>query len=182
MNSNSFFKLVIYMINWIKISLIALPVSAAIVALKQGKMKYGYDFLTVDHNWSIVIAIGIGIVFNTWHAMSFENVGNVDPKQYLKMRQKFMITDSKWSVEQLRIKVEVLLMKHPKKLTLLNSSNNHYKFLVRNGYGFKDILTLDLSEAGVEISSGPKSPIAIVDMARNLKNNKDISKHLKQVG
>jgi hypothetical protein len=182
MNSRSLFKLVIYMINWIKISLIAFPVAAALVAFKQGKMKYGYDFLTVDHNWSIIIAIGVGIVFNTWHAMSFENVGNVDPKQYLKMRQRFVITNSKWSREQLAIKVEALLLKHPKRMTMLSKSNESYRFLVRNGYGFNDIVTLSLKDTGVEISSGPKSPLAIVDMARNLKNSKDISKHLKEVG
>lgn len=182
MNSKSLFKLVIYLVNWIKLSLITLPVSAALVAMKQGKMKYGYDFLTVNHNWSLVIAIGIGMVLNTWHAMSFEEEKNIDPKQYLKMRQRFMITNSAWTPEMLRIKVEALLAKHPKRMTLLNSSQDVFKILVRNGYGFKDIVTLERKNEGVEIYSRPKSPIALIDLARNLRNTKEISKHLKEVG
>ncbi|MFT5511664.1 MAG: hypothetical protein ACI8SE_000057 [Bacteroidia bacterium] len=182
MNSRSLFKLVIYLINWLKISLIAFPVAAALITFKQGKMKYGYDFLTVDHNWSIIIAIGVGIVFNTWHAMEFETVGNVDPKQYLKMRQRLTITNSQWTTDQLQIKVEALMLKHPKRMSMLTKSNNLYKILVRNGYGFKDIVTLERKDDGVEITSVPKSRIAIVDMARNLKNTKEISKYLKEVG
>lgn len=182
MNSKSLFKLVIYVINWIKLSLIVLPVSAALVAMKQGKMKYGYDFLTVDHSWSLVIAVGIGMVLNTWHAMRFEETGNVDPKQYLKMRQRFMIKNSPWTPEQLRIKIEALLQRHPKRMEVRSQNPNSCELLVRNGYGFKDIVTLALKENGVEVYSRPKSPIAIIDLARNLNNCLEISKHLKEVG
>jgi len=182
MNSRSLFKLVIYFINWLKVSLVALPVAAALITFKQGKMKYGYDFLTVDHNWSIIIAIGIGIIFNTWHAMEFEKIGNVDPKLYLKMRQRFMITNSNWSAETFHIKLNALLMQHPKKMTLLNKENDSCSILVRNGYGFKDIVKIQRKGDGFEISSKPKSLLAVVDMGRNLKNCKEISKHLKEVG
>jgi hypothetical protein len=182
MNSNSIFKLVIYCINWIKIVLIALPVSAALITLKQGKMKYGYDFLTVDHNWSIVIAIAIGIILNTWHAMAFEEIGNVDPKLYLKMRQQFVIKDSDWSDDKLKIKIEALLLGQPKRLTLIHKDHGQYTFLARSRYGFKDIVTVQKIDGGVKISSRPKNRLAIVDMARNLSNAKDISKHLKEVG
>ena len=182
MNSRSLFKLVIYLINWVKVSLIALPVAAALITFKQGKMKYGYDFLTVDHNWSIIIAIGVGIVFNTWHAMEFEKIGNVDPKLYLKMRQRFMIKNSNWSPDAFSIKIKALMMANPKKMTLLNNTADSCKILVRNGYGFKDIVTLQRKYQGFEISSKPKSRLAVVDMGRNLKNCKEISKHLKEVG
>ena len=182
MNSRSLFKLVIYLINWIKISLMAFPLAAALITFNQGKMKYGYDFLTVDHNWSLIIAIGIGIVFNTWHAMEFEKIGNVDPKLYLKMRQRFMIKNSNWSKDTFDIKVKALLMNHPKKMTLIHKTDTECKILVRNGYGFKDIVTVEQKGQGFEISSKPKSRLAVVDMGRNLKNCKEISKHLKEVG
>ena len=65
MNARSLFKLVIYIINWLKITIIAFPLSFALISLKQGKLKYGYDFFDVDYNWAIVIAIGIGLVLNT---------------------------------------------------------------------------------------------------------------------
>lgn len=93
-----------------------------------------------------------------------------------------MITNSAWTPEQLQIKVEALLIKHPKRMTVLTSSQDAYKILVRNGYGFKDIVTLERKNEGVEIYSRPKSPLALIDLARNLKNTKEISKHLKEVG
>lgn len=179
MNSRSFFKLIIYMINWIKLSAFSLPVTAALVAMKQGKMKYGYDFLTVDHNWSIIIAIGFGMVLNTWHAISFEEVGNIDPKQYLKMRQKFVIIDSKWSLEQLKDKVRPMIESN-KRWKLATHDPRHIKIQIKNGWGFTDILTLTPTPNGVEIYSRPQNKFAIVDMGRNLKNVKEVSKYLKE--
>ncbi len=179
MNSNSWFKLIIYFVNWVKLSLISFPIAAAIITFKQGKVKYGYDFLTVDHNWSIIIAIGIGLVLNTWHAIAFENEGNLDPKQYLKMRQRFIITNSKWSLDVYKTKLKSLLTN--KDWTLLSEDPGSIKLLIKSRFGQKDIVTLTPTDSGIEIYSRPKSPIAIVDMARNLSNVKVISKKLKEL-
>jgi len=167
------------MINWIKLTAFSFPVTAALVAMKQGKMKYGYDFLTVDHNWSIIIAIGFGMVLNTWHAVSFEEIGNIDPKQYLKMRQKFVIIDSKWTIDQLKEKVGPMVDSN-KRWKLESHNQNQLKIKIKNGWGFTDILSLTPTNNGIEIYSKPKSPFAIVDMGRNLKNVKDVSKYLKE--
>lgn len=178
MNKRSLFKLIIYVVNWIKLTLIAFPFVAALISMKQGKLQYGYDFLTVDHNWSIIISIGLGMVLNTWHAISFEEVGNIDPKQYLKMRQRFWLkTTGGLTMEAIRSKMQEFV-KGNKRAKVLADTDNQFKLQLKNGYGFKDIIELNAKDGGIEIYSRPKSVLNIVDMARNLKNVKTISSYL----
>ena len=180
MNSRSLFKLVVLMLNWLKLSLFAFPVVAALISFKQGTIKYGYDFLTVDHNWSIIISIGIGMVLNTWHAIRFEEEGLSDLRQYLKMRQRYEVTDTKnWSLASLKPSLEKLV-NESKYWKSVKEQNNTLKLVVSNGYGFKDVVTLSDGPNGIVISSRPKSKLAIVDMARNLHNVKVLSKYLKE--
>jgi hypothetical protein len=180
MNARSLFKLVIYIINWLKISIIAFPVSFALISLKQGKLKYGYDFFDVDYNWAIVIAIGIGLVLNTWHAISFEELKATDLKQYLKVRQRYLITDSDELTED-DVRNRITAMASDKRGWTMLSREAHGIWLqIKNKYGFMDVVNLQVGNDGVVIESRPKYLVDFVDMARNLGNVQYISKHLKQ--
>lgn len=181
MNSRSLFKLVVYLLNWIKITVFAFPVAAAITSLKQGKLKYGYDFFEVNHNWSIMIAIAISLTLNTWHAMSFEELKNYDLKQYLKVKQRYKIVGSEgWTIDNLQ-----------KALEGLTVSNRYWKALkrskpglwlgVKNKYGFQDVVHLTKTEDGFIVESKPRFLVDFVDMGRNLKNVQFLSKHLKEI-
>ncbi len=180
MTARSLFKLVIYIVNWLKISLIAFPVSFALISLKQGKLKYGYDFFDVDYNWAIVIAIGIGLVLNTWHAISFEELKATDLRQYLKVRQRYVITGTeKWSQDDVNSRMNALVEQERGWQVLKREARGSW-VQIKNKYGFMDVVHLQANKDGVVIESRPKYLIDFVDMARNLSNVQYISKQLKQ--
>ncbi len=201
MNARSLFKLVAYIINWIKISVFAFPFSMALIALKMTEvttvldengvvvdrkfnvewiLKYGYDFFTVDYNWAIVIALGFGLILNTWHALSFEDLNASDLKQYLKVRQRYVITGSEnWSQKDVNQYVSELV-KSNKYWTRVKLDQKDIWLNVKNKFGFRDVVNLQSSPNGFIVESKPKYKIDFVDMARNLENTQFLSKYLKE--
>ncbi|MBO6515260.1 MAG: hypothetical protein JJ975_01745 [Bacteroidia bacterium] len=197
MNARSFFKLFIYLVNWIKVSLIAFPFSLALISLKKPNtativdengniiqqggqlvLKYGYDFFVIDYNWAIMIALGIGLALNTWHALSFEELGNFDLKQYLKVRQRYRITHSEMlSSEQVEKKLRNLETENP--FWKLSSLKNGFTLYVKNKFGFRDVVQLQPGDGGYIVQSKPRFWLDFIDMGRNLKNVQFISKYLK---
>lgn len=168
------------MVNWIKLTLIAFPVSAALVSMKEGKLKYGYDFFEVDHNWSIVIAIGIGLTLNTWHTLSFEEIGNFDLKQYLKQRQRYLITGTKgWNAQIVESKVNRFIASQ-RRWKVKGQDNSYLKLSTKNKYGFEDVVSLTPTDQGIVVESRPRYWFPFVDLGRNLKNVQLISKYLKE--
>lgn len=179
MNSNSWFKLVASFIDWIKSSIIAFPISFAfinVLAYKQKKFQYGYDFFELDHRAAIIIALGLGVVLTAWNAMAFAESGAYEPRQYLKPKQSYRLRNSKGlSVSEIRTRIEEMMTEKPKWKLKVNEGAQSFRIEIRNIIRPRDVATIHRDSDGWIITCRPKWKIYFVDMARNLKNVQYIS-------
>jgi hypothetical protein len=156
------------------------PLAYALVSLKKGRLKYGYDFFEVDYRWALMIAIGVGLAFAAGNAMEFGRLNFQDIKQYMKSKQKhffhFKDSNSESKVEG-NIKS---FCENNKRYNLVKSDKNAWKIIKKNPYPLKDVMTIVLVDGGLAIQSEPKFWKSWVDFGRNYKSIVKLGDYLKK--
>jgi hypothetical protein len=176
MNSRFAFKLIALMLTFLKLLVVAYPFAFALVNLKQGKFKYGYDFFELNYKAAFIIAVGIALVFATWNAFEFAKYKKVGLTQYLKSKQKYAIDlPNGLSVEKAKSKVESWASSN-KRVTKMMESPEVLKFSRRSKVFIRDVMTVRFKDQNIEIESRPKFAIWFIDLARNYKNVQWVAK------
>ncbi len=175
------FKLLIIIWSWIKTAAILFPICYLLVSVKQGKLKYGYDFFEVDWRWALMISIGVAMVFVVWTAMEFSRLNFSDLKQYLKSRQKHYYNyQSEADVSEVKSLLESFASANRRWTS--SSSIDGFILSKKNPYFIKDRLTITWIEGGLEIEAKPIGMTFLPDMGRNFKHILKLGDYLKERG
>ncbi len=181
MNSKSAFKLIVLILTWLKISLISLPFTIALVNLKQGKFQYGYDFFELNFNAALLIAIAIGLVFSIWNAFEFEDIKGWEISQYMKTNQRYALkTDGDLTESELSEKLVKITSNNKRWKILQNGNDGKFVLGVKNFLGARDVITISRKNGEWEMFSRPKWKIEMIDLGRNFKNIEFISSQIKR--
>jgi hypothetical protein len=181
MNSTSLFKLAVILITWLKITLVSLPFSIALVNLKKGKFQYGYDYFELDYKAAILIAISLGIIFSVWNAFEHAKREDMDPRQFMKAKQKYQLKQgAEISKEQIQSRLKALTEGNRRCSLLSESGSANFKMGVKNKFGAKDVVTISRHESSWMLVSRPKWLIDSIDLARNFDNIKMVSKEIQK--
>ena len=176
MNSRFAFKLIALLITFLKLLIVAYPFAFALVNLKQGKFKYGYDFFELNYKAAFIIAVGIALVFAIWNAFEFAKFKKISLTQYLKSRQKYTLSlPAGLSQNDAKSKLESWA-KENQRVTKLFDRNDTMEFSRKSKVLIRDVMTVTFNDKNVEIYSRPKFAIWFVDLARNYKNVQLVAK------
>ena len=182
MNRSFVFKLVIIIWSIAKMTLALFPFMYLAVSIKQGKLKYGYDFFEIYYRWALMISLGIAMALVVWTAMEFANLNFKDLSQFMKSRQKhyysFQANDSHpGTSEALNEFANSRRRWYFKELT-----PNSWSLIRRNPFFIRDKVSIKEVPGGLEIESAPLGFSWLVDAARNYRHVVAIGDHLKKTG
>lgn len=182
MNRAFVFKLIIIIWSTAKMTLMLFPFFYLAISIKQGKLKYGYDFFVIDYRWALMISLGIAMALVVWTAMEFANLEFKDLRQYLKSRQKhyYKFRDREGHPETedaLRTFAE-----SKRRWSFREAGQNEWKLIRHNPFFIRDIVRVKAVPGGLEIESAPKGFAWLVDAARNYRHVLALGDYLKEVG
>jgi len=181
MNKSFAFKLLIIFWTWIKTAAIFFPFCYLFVSVKQGKLKYGYDFFEVDYRWALMIAIGIAMAFVVWTAMEFTKLNFNDLKQYLKSKQKhYYRLSSNSGIEEVQSALSQFA--NSQKRWKFTSQLDQGTLVKSNPYFIKDRMTIKIIDGALEIESQPVGLAWLLDIGRNYKHILRLGDYLKERG
>lgn len=178
MNKTFLLKFVVSLWTWIKLTAILFPFTYLAVSIKQGTLKYGYDFFEIDYRWALMISIGIALMFVSWTALEFGRLNFQDPLQYLKSRQKhyyhFKSSHTSEEINELLSSYAVSKRRHK----LLNTKDG-WQLHVRNPWLITDTMKIKIQEGALFMESYPKGWAWMVDMGRNFRHILDLGNYLR---
>lgn len=169
MNASFVFKLVVLIWTWLKLTLVAFPFSFALISLKEGKFKYGYDFFDLDYRAAFLIAFGIGMALSVWNAFEFSNLKLNDLKQWMKSKQRHYYKYRNTSDFETAKHILQQWANDQKRWKVLQSDDTFV--LKKNNYHpINDKIEIKAVDGGLEISSWPVGFTWFIDLGRNFKN------------
>lgn len=178
MNKTFLLKFVFALWTWIKLTVILFPFMYLAVSVKQGTLKYGYDFFEIDYRWALMISIGVALMLVSWTALEFGRLNFNDTLQYLKSRQRhyyhFRRGHSKEEIEQI-----LRTYTGGKRRHSLHQQGDGWILRIRNPWLITDVMNLQMVEGALYMDSRPKGWSWMVDMGRNFKHILSLGDYLR---
>ncbi|MBI1305100.1 MAG: hypothetical protein GC181_00640 [Bacteroidetes bacterium] len=185
MNSRTVFKFIVFLLNWLIISLVSVPFTLALIALatrNHNTFQYGYDFIELNNSSALLISVAIGIVFSVWNAMAFSEATGVELKQFMKAWQKYKLkSDHEINSAEMKNKISRFTQANKNWKLRKVQEDGEWKFEVSNRFAPKDVVTVKRNGNEWLVESRPKLWIYFIDMARNFRNIEFITKQLNDI-
>ena len=168
------FKMLITLTYLFRVWALILPISLAIIFMKEGGWKYGFTFIQSNFNVALFISFAFGFLISIYHTLSFEEAEGVPYENYLKSHQEVNVK-SDYSIHQL-----AGWLKNHKNFKDIESSKNRI-FALKKVYFLKPDKIEVSSEDGIyTIKSVPHFRWWFIDFARNYRTVKSIAIEIKK--
>ena len=95
-----FFKIIISFTYLIRIWVLILPISIAIIFMKEEGWRYGFTFIQSNLNVAFFTSFALGFLISLYHTLSFEEAEGAPDQNYLKSHQEVQVK-SDFTLEQL---------------------------------------------------------------------------------
>jgi len=182
MNRSFVFKLIIIIWSIAKMTLALFPFMYLAVSIKQGKLKYGYDFFEIDYRWALMISLGIAMALVVWTAMEFANLEFKDLRQFMKSRQKHYYTFTEREGHPGTSEALNQFANGRRRWKFKETSDKSWRLVRINPFFIRDQVSIKEVPGGLEIESAPLGFAWLVDAGRNYRHVVAIGDHLKEVG
>jgi len=169
-----FFKIIISITYLVRVWLLILPISIAVIFMKEEGWRYGFTFIQSNLNVALFTSFALGFLISLYHTLSFEEAEGSPYQNYLKSHQEVQVK-SDFSIEQL----EEWLKNNSKfkEVSLLGSQISALKKV----YFLKsDKIEVSKKENVFTIKSVPHFKWWFIDFARNYKTVKSIATVVKK--
>jgi len=169
-----FFKILISFTYLIRIWMLILPISIAIIFMKEEGWRYGFTFIQSNLNVAFFTSFALGFLISLYHTLSFEEAEGAPDQNYLKSHQEVQVK-SDFTLEQL----EEWLINNTKykEVKLLD---NQISALKKVYFLKADKIEVSKKENVFTIKSTPHFKWWFIDFARNYKTVKSIATVVKK--
>ena len=168
------FKMLVTLTYLVRVWALVLPISLAIIFMKEEGWRYGFTFIQSNFNVALFISFALGFLISIYHTLSFEEAEGAPDQNYLKSHQEVQVK-SDFTLEQLE---EWLINNNKyKEVKLLD---NQISALKKVYFLKADKIEVSKKENVFTIKSTPHFKWWFIDFARNYKTVKSIATVVKK--
>ena len=153
----------------LRLGILITPIALVVVISKEGGWKYGFTFIQNKAEVGIYIGFAMSFILTTYHALSYESIGQGPLSNYLKSKQRVWVKGT--------IGLDQLEQEIGKQYSIrdVERGENHLHFRKRALFMPPDRMTVERRGGEIFISSRPFVRWWFMDFGRNFKNVKQIA-------
>lgn len=168
------FKMLVTLTYLVRVWALVLPISLAIIFMKEEGWRYGFTFIQSNFNVALFISFALGFLISIYHTLSFEEAEGAPHENYLKSHQEVNVK-SDYSINQLAD-----WLQNHKNFKDVESSKNRIIALKKVYFLKADKIELSKENDIYTIKSAPHFKWWFIDFARNYKTVKSIATEIKK--
>tara|TARA_Y100000385_G_scaffold91432_1_gene94341 strand:+ start:826 stop:1359 length:534 start_codon:yes stop_codon:yes gene_type:complete len=169
-----FFKIIISFTYLLRIWILILPISIAIIFMKEEGWRYGFTFIQSNLNVAFFTSFALGFLISLYHTLSFEEAEGVPDQNYLKSHQEVQVK-SDFTLDQMKE-----WLTNNTKYKEVKLFDNQILALKKVYFSKADKIKVSKKENVFTIKSAPHFKWWFIDFARNYKTVKSIATVVKK--